>query len=368
MKTLVKLLIFFIAVAGIAQNNLLDTSNWTVGQGNVDGYTIYGPNQENERINGIDPYENTSVLWVGVPSGDGSQDGGVYSPYVNIDPTKTYRLSIWMKKTGSNVGGSYFGLHIRDSQGAHSAQNFGGSINSNPYFMANKDLPQLDKWYLLVAFVHPTGYSGASQAAIYDSETGAVVTGISINDYKFGPGSSTLRNRALLWKDTNVGDRQYYWNPAIYEVNNQEPSIQELLDGPNSNPQPGTSVWLENNTTASYNGEVAIGRNTVPAGYKLAVDGHIRTREVRVDQDTWPDYVFDKDYDLLSLEEIQKYINEKGHLPNIPSAKEVKTNGLEIGEMNKLLLEKIEELTLHILKQEERIKLLEQNTKTSTKN
>ncbi|MAU15624.1 MAG: hypothetical protein CMH48_09930 [Muricauda sp.] len=123
----------------------------------------------------------------------------------------------------------------------------------------------------------------------------------------------------------------------------------------------GSSVWTESNTTASYSGEVAIGRSTVPSGYKLAVEGHVRAREMRVDQDTWPDYVFEKNYRLPSLEEIKKHIEEKGHLPNIPSAEEIQANGLELGEMNKRLLEKIEELTLYILQQEERIKILEKH-------
>jgi hypothetical protein len=111
----------------------------------------------------------------------------------------------------------------------------------------------------------------------------------------------------------------------------------------------GGSVWTEANSVASYTGDVAIGTSAVPSGYKLAVDGHIRTREIRVDQDTWPDYVFGKNYNLLPLSQIEKYIQKNGHLPNIPSANEVETNGVELGEMNKLLLEKIEELTLYIL-------------------
>ncbi|SNY94077.1 fibronectin type III domain-containing protein [Flagellimonas pacifica] len=114
----------------------------------------------------------------------------------------------------------------------------------------------------------------------------------------------------------------------------------------------GSSVWSEAGSVASYTGNVAIGTSSVPSGYKLAVDGHIRTREIRVDQDTWPDYVFKEGYDLPTLKEVEKYIKEKGHLPNIPSAKEVETNGVELGEMNKLLLEKVEELTLYIIKQE----------------
>jgi len=64
-------------------------------------------------------------------------------------------------------------------------------------------------------------------------------------------------------------------------------------------------------------------------------------------------------YDLPSLEEIKKHIQEKGHLPNIPSAKEAQAKGIEVGEMNRLLLEKIEEQMLYILKLEERIKALE---------
>ncbi len=118
----------------------------------------------------------------------------------------------------------------------------------------------------------------------------------------------------------------------------------------------GSPVWSETGSTASYNGSVAIGTGAVPSGYKLAVEGHIRAREVRVDQDTWPDYVFKEGYDLPSLKEIQKHIQEKGHLPNIPSAEEVRTNGVELGEMNKLLLEKIEELTLHIIQLKKEIK------------
>jgi len=112
-------------------------------------------------------------------------------------------------------------------------------------------------------------------------------------------------------------------------------------------------VWSESTGVGSYTGDVTIGTSTVPAGYQLAVVGHIRTCEILVDQDIWPDYVFSEDYKLMSLEEIRTYIKKEGHLPNIPSAKEVEANGLDLGEMNKLLLEKIEELALYILLQED---------------
>nr|WP_297915000.1 fibronectin type III domain-containing protein [uncultured Allomuricauda sp.] len=141
-------------------------------------------------------------------------------------------------------------------------------------------------------------------------------------------------------------------------VDSNSISITTDAGSGNGNNGGGGSVWSENNAVASYAGEVAIGRSTVPSGYQMAVEGKIRTREVRVDQENWPDYVFKDGYDLLSIEEIQKHINEKGHLPNIPSATEINQNGIELGEMDRLLVRKIEELTLHIIQQDRQIKKL----------
>lgn len=106
------------------------------------------------------------------------------------------------------------------------------------------------------------------------------------------------------------------------------------------------------------NGNVCIG-NTVSNGYKLAVEGTIGAREVNVNTTTWSDYVFNTDYKLLPLTEVEKYIAANHHLPEVPSAAEVEEKGINVGEMNALLLKKIEELTLHVIEQEKRIKELE---------
>ena len=97
-------------------------------------------------------------------------------------------------------------------------------------------------------------------------------------------------------------------------------------------------------------GNVGIGTKNAGA-WKLAVKGKIRAEEIKVET-SWSDYVFAKDYDLPTLKEVEQHIAEKGHLINIPSAKEVEENGILLGEMNKLLLEKIEELTLYTLQQQ----------------
>nr|WP_121273835.1 hypothetical protein [Pedobacter schmidteae] len=95
-------------------------------------------------------------------------------------------------------------------------------------------------------------------------------------------------------------------------------------------------------------GDVGIGTANM-LGYKLAVNGKIRAQEIKVEASPWPDYVFSKDYSLPTLQETEKHIKDKGYLPGIPSAEEVKTNGIDIGEMNAKLLQKIEELTLHLI-------------------
>jgi hypothetical protein len=95
------------------------------------------------------------------------------------------------------------------------------------------------------------------------------------------------------------------------------------------------------------NGNIGMGTTTPDA--KLAVNGIIHTKEVKVDLVGWPDYVFEKEYDLPTLEEVEKSIAKEGHLINIPSADEVAENGVLLGDMNKKLLEKVEELTLYII-------------------
>jgi hypothetical protein len=97
-------------------------------------------------------------------------------------------------------------------------------------------------------------------------------------------------------------------------------------------------------------GNVGIGTTAPPAAYKLAVAGKVIAEEVVIKlQTNWPDYVFENTYTLPPLLEVERYIRENKHLPGIPSAQEVQQNGLTVGEMNALLLKKIEELTLYVV-------------------
>ncbi len=95
-----------------------------------------------------------------------------------------------------------------------------------------------------------------------------------------------------------------------------------------------------------------IGIGTTTPSNKLEVNGTIRSKEVKVEASPWPDYVFEEDYELRSLEETEAYIQENKHLPEIPSAEEMEANGVALGEMNRLLLKKVEELTLYLIQNE----------------
>ncbi|MDN5216106.1 tail fiber protein [Fulvivirgaceae bacterium BMA12] len=104
-------------------------------------------------------------------------------------------------------------------------------------------------------------------------------------------------------------------------------------------------------------GNVGIG-TTVPDS-RLTVNGKVHAKEVKIDLNiAAADYVFENDYPLRSLEDTEKYIKEKKHLPGIPSGKEMETNGIHLSEMNMKLLEKVEELTLHLISLNNQVKQL----------
>ena len=112
------------------------------------------------------------------------------------------------------------------------------------------------------------------------------------------------------------------------------------------------------------NGSGDFGIGTTAPDSKLSVKGTIHSQEVKVDLNgaVAPDYVFEKDYPLTSLSDLKLYIDQNKHLPEVPSAKEMEENGINLKKMNLMLLKKIEELTLHLLDQNERIGAQEAET------
>lgn len=113
------------------------------------------------------------------------------------------------------------------------------------------------------------------------------------------------------------------------------------------------------NTRATFKSNGNVGIGVTNPQYKLTVAGTIAAREINVTTEIWSDFVFHSSYKLRSLGEVEQFIKTNSHLPEIPSEKEVKKNGISVGEMNVKLLQKIEELTLYMIEQQKQITSLQ---------
>lgn len=126
---------------------------------------------------------------------------------------------------------------------------------------------------------------------------------------------------------------------------------------PTANPNNlGTYVGINvTNTGQTFN-------NNAGGSYSLAVNGKVLAQEVRV-RTGWADYVFDKAYALRPLADVEAYIRANHHLPGVPSAAKVEAEGIQVGEMHAVLLSKIEELTLYVIRQQKEIEALKKQVK-----
>lgn len=325
--------------------NLLNLSDWVIGSGGTAGFTPNGLVTENEREWGIGPQGRQVIIWKGTPSGDSQGDGGFNSVDIPINHQKTYRYSVWIKRTNSKTGTAYFGC-------AANVNSVNDVVNNNPYFWYG-NLPELDKWYLLVGYVHGSNDpSKASSGGVYDGVTGNKVA--SALDFKFPSTATSTRLRSYLFYDSNTSDRQYFYGPRLEEVNGNEPTLSSLLDN------------LIGLGDFSFSGKVGI-KTTTPGAYDLAVNGKIRSQEIKVETTGWPDYVFDEEYKLQPLSDTEQFIKVNGHLPDVPKASLAEAEGISLGEMNKILLKKIEELTLHLIEKDKMLQDIVQRLEKSEK-
>ncbi|CAH0277510.1 hypothetical protein SRABI27_04838 [Pedobacter sp. Bi27] len=172
-------------------------------------------------------------------------------------------------------------------------------------------------------------------------------TGISIH-----PGSNPYFGTLAFNRESATGE---IFDPAgkAFQINNGGGDQNLHIQVYNGD---GTLVTNNSLVISGTNGNVGIG--TASLNEKFNVEGKIRAREIKVESAFWPDYVFEVNYPIISLKNLDLYIKENKHLPGMPSAKEVAANGIELGEMNKKLLEKIEELTLHLIEKDQKIDAL----------
>jgi hypothetical protein len=295
----------------------VNNRNWTLGLNTI-AYGDFSVNQSNVQ-NGDPNLAGTSRFYIN-PSG--SVGIGTTSPtaplQVNgtiLTTTSDYaRLSTGSGLsilTGATTGNTYALIQAAQNGGISA-----GDISLNPYG-GNIGIGTTAPGALLS--VSSAGAAGNSTAIRLDN---------SFN-------TPNNRNWTLGLNTTAYGDFSINQSNA----QNGDPNIA------------GTSRFYIN-----LSGNVGVGTTTIPTGYKLAVAGNAIAESMTVKlQANWPDVVFKKDYALMPLSEVKTYIDKNQHLPEMPAATEVEKDGVNLGEMNRLLVKKVEELTLYLIEQQKEI-------------
>ncbi|WP_185206604.1 cell wall anchor protein [Chryseobacterium sp. C3] len=239
--------------------------------------------------------------------------------------------------------------NLNGNSGTNSSNNFIGTLDSQDLVFKTNNLERMR--------FNSNGNIGiggapANDIALKVSGRAQVVTNIVSDTFYVGNEGANHDN----------GNSLVFLRYTQYQPNN--PGIIDVAGWPTSS----AYGWI---MSLRANGKLFLGTNPSNTcadcnDYRLFVKDGIRTEKIKVDVSTtngWADYVFKNDYKLKTLEEVEKHIAENGHLPNIPSASEIEKNGINLGEMDAKLLEKIEELTLYSIEQNKQIKRLQEENK-----
>lgn len=216
-------------VSGIVQGNYVPSHSWNIANGSVGIFNDNGGSGDNVREWGQGPHTNNVILWKGQGSGSDA-DGGWTTNWFNIDHTKMYRVTIWAKRTGINGTGTvYLGC------GDNNVTLLNNTDQTNPYFYYTNSLPQLDRWYLIVGYIHGSGDTSTRQnGGVYDGVTGQKVvsftgSGNGNTDFKFKTSATQQQQRVYFYYNSNANAKQYFWDPKFEEVNGKELPISALL-------------------------------------------------------------------------------------------------------------------------------------------
>ncbi|KXX71238.1 hypothetical protein [Flammeovirga sp. SJP92] len=228
-----------------------------------------------------------------------------------------------------NDGNNFHKLRLEIFGGNWHASNLGLTT----YYISSRD-------GLKVNLERRGGSHSKYQVKFYQSADGGYDIVLRITDiYPSLSIKSSMINSKTLFQEVK------YFKPEVYSLEGAEDITSTIV--PKIITYTGT------------HGEIGLNTSNI-SGYQLSVGGKVRAEEVKV-YTGWADYVFEEDYHLKSLSEVEAHIKEYKHLPDVPSAKEVEENGVNVGETEAMLLRKIEELTLYTIEQEKEIKSLKES-------
>jgi hypothetical protein len=220
-----------------ANNSLINTSTWTTGNNAVTGYDLnQTASNENSRLVATDPWDDSNIVWGTYASGDNNNDGGWNTGYYNIDRTKLYRFSVWVRRTSSTSGGTfYFGVY--GSGGTWGVRrNDNGNIEGNPYWdcVGAGSFVQ-NTWYLVVGHVYPAGttFTGAHPDTGVYTRAGGTTKNRNVNfcnvgaDVQWLADSTVGLHRAYHFYCGDNTTRLQFAYPRLDLCDGNQPSIQD---------------------------------------------------------------------------------------------------------------------------------------------
>ena len=323
----------------------------------------------------------------------GTDVNGTSGGFIQTGVSTATNMGIDNNEIQARVNGIPGPLYLQDS-GGHLIMKGGGNFGiGQPFPSASLDLFGDAKFRGTDYVTHINfsvdensyfrGGKANSKVFISDQNTGGTI--INANGGNVGIGIDTplqklhIGNNGNLRLDGNEGTYTTFntyagsgTSNAIFQIDPSPGTVTSastirLFRSVNTSADVGLMIFKGNGTTQhnhlfqgkgdsfmSLDGNLGVGTvNT--KGYKFAVKGNIGAEEIEVRTNYWADFVFDNDYLLRPLEQVEEFINNNGHLPDIPSEEEAISTPLNLGEMDVLLLQKIEELTLYTLEQEKKI-------------
>lgn len=250
---------------------------------------------------------------------------------------------------------------IKDIMYSRNCDITGGSVTSPTWANGpNKLFSECPQVLVGVGTASPTrqlDVVGSAKVSSHIWSNGSISIGADMNT--FSKLNIVNTNRAAVIQGNTVGNTQPYQRLMFFEYNNTDTKILEVI-----NTTTGITPFLlhSNGAMDISNGTDRIfhlgteGSLELKSGglqtFKVETDGMIRGRRLKLDLNTWSDYVFEPTYKLMPLSEVEAFVKKEKHLPNVPSEKELVANGADVMEMNKMFMEKIEELTLYLIQQD----------------
>lgn len=232
------------------RSNIIDPYSWTTGSGGIGSFSQNGSTDENERVIGTDPWGNSAIVWETRANGSAADDGGWNHSAYTIDNTKLYRLSVWVKRTSSSAGGTfYLGTNgytqcVLRLDGAYGEE-------CNPYWhCVGTGAFTQNVWYLVVGHVFPHTYPNSNQhpdTGVYTISGGKVggINGCNVgNDMKFGPSTTGLNHRTYHYYCGDNTTRLQFFEPRVDLCDGSEPRITDLLNNTQNRIQ-STTVTVE---------------------------------------------------------------------------------------------------------------------------